>query len=111
MTATSIERNSEKFNLLPEDFKTAIKNSSYDQELEIIRTKHKLHIDQSATLEDVLAMMIFGEIASIDFVAKIEEKINVSHEEANAIAKEINEKIIEQIKENLKKIETEDIQK
>ena len=59
MTAISIERNTEKFASLPLDYQEAIRMSDYDNTLGTITKNHKLHIDQSAILELLLAQLIF----------------------------------------------------
>lgn len=106
MTAISIERNTEKFNNLPTDYQQAIRMSDYDNNLGLITKEHKLHIDQSATLESLLAKLIFGEIESKDIISEMEDKINISNTEALSIAKEIDETIIRPIKSNLQNIQT-----
>jgi len=108
MTAKSIERNIAKFENLPEDFKTAIQTSEYDKSLATISQDHKLHIDQSSKLETLLAGLIFGEVRGESIVSEIEEKLNVSNEEAKTIAIQMNNLIIEPIKENLKKIQSKE---
>jgi hypothetical protein len=106
MTAISIERNTEKFNNLPADYQQAVRMSDYDNKLGLITKEHKLHIDQSATLESLLARLIFGEIESEDIISEMEDKINISNTEALGIAKEIDEIIIKPIKTNLQNIQT-----
>jgi hypothetical protein len=105
MTAISIERNTEKFNNLPLDYQEAIKTSDYDNSLALVTTEHKLHIDQSSTLEVLLAKLIFGEIESKDIVSKIETGLNITNPEAVHLANQLNELIIKPIKENLKNIQ------
>ena len=106
MTATSIERNTEKFIKLPLDYQEAIKSSDYDNALDTITKEHKLHIDQSAELEYLLAKLIFGEIKAEDMISKMENVLNISNIEATKLATELNQKIIKPIKENLKDIQT-----
>jgi len=106
MTATSIERNTEKFNNLPLDYQEAIRTSDYDGTLGSITKEHKLHIDQSAILESLLAKLIFGEIESKDIISEVESKLHIEHAEAIRITTELNESIIKPIKENLKNIQT-----
>ena len=105
MTATSIERNTEKFNQLPKDFQEAIRMSDYDNSFSIIAKKHKLHIDQSAKLETILANLIFGELSSEKIISTIVDEINISKEEAVEIATEMNQMMIIPIKDNLKSIQ------
>ena len=107
MTTTSIERDKEKFEKLPEDLKEAIRMVDYDLLLNNVRIHHKLHIDQSESLEFLLSKLIFGEIESEEFVKKLEEKLEIATEESINIAKEINDTILIQIKNKLREIETE----
>ncbi|MEI6042123.1 MAG: hypothetical protein WCQ00_00965 [bacterium] len=107
MTATSIERNTEQFNKLPESFKTAIKASDYDKSLALISKEHKLHIDQSSMLEELLAKLIFGDIESEDIISEMKSKLNLSKEEATKIAAELDQMIIKEIKRNLMNIQKE----
>ena len=106
MTAISIERNTDKFNNLPEDYQEAIRTSDYDNQLALITKEHKLHIDQSAVLEKILAQLIFGEIQPENMISEIEDKIYVSQTEAKIMTTELNQLIIKPIKENLKNIQT-----
>lgn len=106
MTAKSIERNTDKFKGLPQDFQEAIQTSEYDLSLETITKKHRLHIDQSATLEDLLSKFIFGEIESSNLISEMEVKINISKDAAAEIVKDIDQLIIVPIRENLQKIQS-----
>ena len=105
MTAISIERNTEKFNALPLDYQEAIRTSDYDNSLSSITKDHKLHIDQSAILEVLLAKLIFGEIESEDIISKVENELNITNTESSHLVNELNELIIKPIKENLKNIQ------
>ncbi|MEI6553079.1 MAG: hypothetical protein WCO09_00765 [bacterium] len=105
MTATSIERNTDRFNKLPNDYQEAIKTSDYDNQLSIIAKEHKLHIDQSATLEKVLAELIFGEIKPEHMVSEVSTRLSIPTTEAKTLTIELNQLIIKPIKENLKKIQ------
>ena len=105
MTAISIERNTGKFQSLPDDYQEAIRTSDYDNQLSVIAKEHKLHIDQSAVLEKILAQLIFGEIQPGLMISVIEEKLSVSQNEAQIITTELNQSIIKPIKENLKNIQ------
>ena len=106
MTAKVLERNTEKFNDLPDDFKEAIRMSDFDITFDSIVKKHKLHIDQSSILEVLLSDLIFGEIDSIKLISEMETKIGISNHEALEITKEMNDLLITPIKDNLKKIQT-----
>ena len=108
MTAISIERNKEQFNHLPDDFQQAIRESNYDKELETITKKHRLHIDQSAKLESLLAKLIFGEIESSEIISAIESGLNIEKKEAIEIGGEISVQIIEPIKRKLREIQTKE---
>ncbi len=107
MTANSIERNAERFNTLPEDFQEAICTSDYDLGLQLTTKKHKLHIDQSAILEDLLARFIFGEIEPSNLISEMGSKLNITKEQATEIAKEIDELVITPIRQNLQKIQSQ----
>ena len=107
MTANSIERNTEKFKALPQDFQEAIRTSDYDLGLETTTKKHKLHIDQSAVLEDLLAKFIFGEIESSHLITEMESKSSITREQSTEIAKEIDELVITPIRQNLQKIQSQ----
>jgi hypothetical protein len=108
MTANSIERNTEKFTKLPLDYQGAIRSSDYDNALGTLTKEHKLHIDQSAELEYLLAKLIFGEIDAEDMISKIENVLNISNSDATKLATELNQTIIKPIKENLKNIQTKE---
>lgn len=106
MTAISLKRNNNTaYEMLSDDFKQAIEQSQYDETLALISKNHKLHIDQSAKLEGLLSKIVFGEIEASSIIDKLKEEVEISTEEARKIADDINEQIIQKIKENLRVIQ------
>jgi hypothetical protein len=104
----SLELMTEKFEMLPEVAKEAIRLFDYDKYMKEIHKKHHLHIDQSYALEQAIAMVIFGEIRPQSLIEKIKEELRFDEEKAKEIAFDVNSMILIPIQGIMKHMQTED---
>lgn len=102
----SIETQTERFTLLPDDARTAIQTFDYDTALKDIHSTHKLHIDQAASLEKAVADVIFGDMHTNQLVSYIEKELRLDPGKAIELALDVNAKILLPIQENMRKIQT-----
>lgn len=104
----TLEQQAERFSNLPTDFQKALSSFDYDHKLGLIHKKHKLHIDQSVALENIMSDIIFGDQRSPELTSAIEHELRLPRETAIEIALEINRDILVPIKEAIKVIQDAD---
>ncbi|MCF7865577.1 MAG: hypothetical protein K9M11_03675 [Candidatus Pacebacteria bacterium] len=102
----SLEAN-EKFKLLPEDAKSAVRDFEYDKTLKVIHDTYKLHIDQAYTLEKAVADVIFGDIEPHDLVSFLKNELRLTPETALQLSTDINTKILLPIQAKMRAIQAE----
>lgn len=98
------EQIEKKFESLPEDVKDAISSVETTNIILEIGKENKLQIDEMGELVDETGLVMLGFTKSEDFVSHIKNRLNVSNEIAEKLAREINEKVLLQIRESLKKM-------
>ncbi len=104
----TLEQMTERFELLPVSIQDAIKAFDYDHRLQKIHKKYKLHIDQSVTLESLLANIIFGDIKSTDLTSHVAHDLRIDREKAVEISLEINNDILLPLREKIKETQSND---
>ena len=102
----SIESQTEKFKLLPDDAQAAIKSFDYDTVLQEIYKSYKLHIDQAYILEKTVAQIVFGEIEASTLLEFIQKELRLDHETAVKITLDVNIKILKRIQEKMREIQS-----
>lgn len=107
MTMNSLEQLTGRFSKLPINTQEAIKVFNYDYRFQKIHKKYKLHIDQSVTLESLVADIIFGDLKSLELTDKIEKELRIDRGIAVEIALEINKELILPLREEIKKVQGE----
>ncbi len=95
----------EGFEKLPEDAKQAIRKFNYDQVLKEIHTVYKLHIDQAATLESIIAEVVFGTFEGGSMLEKVEKELRLDPTRAGELVMDVNRKILRPIQENMRMIQ------
>ena len=93
-----------RFEQLPEDVRSAITATPWNEKLKQISDKHNLHIDQAGHLGEETAIVMFGLDHTDNLVANIAKHVEVSEEKAEAIAEDLNREIFLKVRESLKKI-------
>ena len=101
----SLLQNTERFNLLPEDAKQAIRDFDYDTALKSVHDKYKLHIDQAAALEKAVADVIFGDMHSTELLSYIQRELRVDQSKATEIAVDVNKNVLLPIQMKMREIE------
>lgn len=104
----TLEQQTERFETLPTDFQQVISLFDYDHRLGLIHKKYKLHIDQSVSLEKIMSDIIFGDLRSIQMADLVQTELRLDRETAINIALDINETILNPIREAIKKVQDPD---
>ncbi|MES3005661.1 MAG: hypothetical protein V4664_01795 [Patescibacteria group bacterium] len=92
---------------LPLDVREAIVNTEYLEGLEEIQNSEKLHIDQAASMEELTFRLMLGEIDTEDYSIEIGKALNIDSLKTAQIVRAVDEKIMQPIKMELKKIQDE----
>lgn len=94
----------EAYTNLPQDLKDALYSIDFAKIIQIIGTQQGLLIDQTGKLAEEIGFVMLGITHPDAFVDTIAEKLAISKDKANLIAKEVNEKIFLSIRASLQKI-------
>ncbi|MDD3662578.1 MAG: hypothetical protein PHT84_01795 [Candidatus Pacebacteria bacterium] len=108
---------SPKFNSLPENLKTAISLSDYQNKVYSLGKKYSLSIDEMGILEEVVSNIMLGTLPANNLENEIKYKIEIPEDKARELIEGLNESIFKNIRELLKtknensleKNETEDV--
>ena len=95
----------ERFDSLPQDMQRVVAGEEMAQRLETIGRKHELRIDGIGVLIEYSGLIMLGLIKTKEFVGHLQEKLNLSREQAEAIALEVDEQVFSRIRESLRKIQ------
>lgn len=98
----------EKLETLPNHLRWAIRDVDYMKELSDIKKKHKLHIDQAATLEQITQRLILGDIDAPTFMNTMFKEAYVSSQVAADILVDIDVMILKRIREKIESFEQEE---
>lgn len=71
------------------------------QGIQTIGTAYGLHVDQTGMLLDEIELVFKGNLSPKDFIGHITARLNISHNLATHIAKDVNDKIFEPIRQDL----------
>ncbi len=93
---------------LPENIQEVIVSMETFEKLKEISNAHNLHIDKMAELSDECVLVMLGLVKSAQFVDDLVLRLEVDHETAVAIVKEVNEKIFLPIREELRRVQMND---
>lgn len=99
----TLEEIKENFNQLPEDLQWAIMGAEVDDKIQRIGTLYELNADQTAQLALETYMVLMGVTPLEQFEQSIQSSIGLPKDINNAILKEVNEKIINNVKPELVK--------
>lgn len=106
MNKNTLEQLTERFDVLPEDLKEAIRTFDYDHRLHQIHKKFKLHIDQSVALENAMADIVFGDLKSTDLMHRVAQELRIESDKASEIALALNSEIILPLRAHLQDIQS-----
>lgn len=88
----------EKFVKLPTEIQEALSSVEVAKSVKDIATKFELNIDQTSVLYDQVSFVMLGLVRGDDFVSNFSKETGLSTEVSQNIVKEINEKILVNIR-------------
>ena len=91
-----------KFEVLPKNIKEMMGSLKTAEIIQIITDKHQLHIDKAGILGDEITYVMVGAEKATDFIRNLKVQLKLPDEQANAIAKDVNEKLFLPMRESLK---------
>lgn len=91
----------ERFNKLPKNIQDAITKSKYQETLYAISQENKLNIEQTGILEVTTVEVMLGTINPEKFEESLRGRLQISPETIPKLVKDINEKILKKIRENM----------
>jgi len=94
----------EAYRKLPEEIKTIISAEDVTDKITAIGDKHNLLIDKQGILVNEISLVMFGLTHPDKFIESIKNRLEISQSEAEAIATDVNNEILLEIREELKKI-------
>ena len=97
-----------QFSQLPEIIQDIILESNWKEVLRRITNTYKLHIDQGGYLEAVTLLTMLGLEESSDYIKNIEKEVKITNVLATEIAKEVEVKIFQKIREDVMNKTTKD---
>lgn len=98
----TLEEIQKKFENLPEDLKWAIMAANVDDNIISIGQSQGLNVEQMGQLSLETHMVMFGFTHPDKFEQSIKASMKLSDEKTRALANAVNEKILKEIKENMK---------
>lgn len=96
-----------KFQSLPKDIQTAISSVEIAKELDRISLDHNLMLDQTDTLANETTYLMLGLTHPDRFIIRLKDALKLDTEGANELAKDVNERILLNIRESIKNIHLE----
>lgn len=91
-----------RYQQLPADIKEAIRSNDLAGKFSAIAEKHGLHIDQNGALQTETLLVMLGLEPTVDYVNNIQRNLDVSRNEALSIAEDVNNEILNSIKNSLR---------
>ncbi|MFW0871297.1 MAG: hypothetical protein ACKKL4_02490 [Patescibacteria group bacterium] len=95
----------ERYDALPEDIQKVVAGDTMVKQLEVIGRNHNLRIDGIGILIEYSGLIMLGLIKSNEFVRHLRDQLNLSQEQAEQIAIEVDEQVFSRIRESLRKIQ------
>ena len=96
------------FSELPDDVKDAMTSVDTVEILNEIKEKYKLHIDQVGQLSAEVSLAMIGAASPQRFVSNLEALMGITKETAEAITKDVNEKIFQVVRNTLENLRREE---
>lgn len=97
----------ERMAQLPQEVRDAIKRTDFAEKFNAIAERHNLNLDQNGTLQTKTLLLMLALEPSDEFVGGLERELEVSHKEAVALADDVNNTILFNIRDTIRKIEEE----
>lgn len=106
MTEDNINYFKEKLEELPDKVRWSIQAVDYLKEIDVIKNKYKLHIDQAAILEHVCQLFVLGEIDASEFIDHMFNDGHISSQISADILLDIDTQILKKIREKIEAFES-----
>jgi len=97
----------QKYKSLPADLRAALDSTEIYQKLQVISKKHNLLIDKAGILEEQITLVLLGLVPASKFVGQLREMLDITLQEAQNIANDVNETIFKDFRESLMRIHSE----
>lgn len=94
----------EEFNNLPEGLREALASEDVAEVIEEIGKKFALHLDVMDDLFDEIGLVMIGITPPRYFVSSLQKRLGIPCEQVNAIAREVNEKIFQPLRDSLREM-------
>ena len=93
-----------RFELLPDDIKTAITDTGYQEKLFQIAKDQKLTYEDLGVIETETTMVLLGMTKPADYRAELQDQLKKGDVEVDAIVKAVNEQVFAPIRVSLEKV-------
>jgi hypothetical protein len=103
VTRTSELKLDPKFSTLPKELQDAIAQSDYQKKLYDIGTKYKLQVEKMGKFEEQTVKFIRGSISGSQYENNLALELEFEAGKARELATEVNESIMKNIRESMKK--------
>lgn len=94
-----------QLNSLPQEMRDAIRNTNLGEKFNSISNKHNLRIDQNASLQTETLLVMLALSSSEDYIPNLVRELEVSENEARALAEDVNREVLDGIRSSIRKIE------
>ena len=96
------EQLNQKYKMLPKKLQDFILSGESTNSVKVIGKKHNIHVDKIGLLGEEVWLTMLGANRAVDFIKNIKARLDLPDEQANAIAKDVNEKLFLPMRESLK---------
>ena len=93
-----------RYSTLPETLRDAVDSAQIKKTMESIGREHYLDAEKQQMLEALVGFVFLGFLAKSELVHEISERLFLNHEHSRAIASDINDRILDSVKEEIDEI-------
>jgi hypothetical protein len=93
----------ERMAQLPQVVQDAITSADVQKQMRSVSQNHQLHVDQWGILENEVQLTLLGFANSADLPKNLQNELDVSAEEAEKLANDINDIVFEPIRQELER--------
>jgi len=100
-----------KYQSLPEDIQEAIFSMDTANIIQKIAKENSLNVEKMGTLADETGLLMLGITKPSEFISNLASRLSINNETAKKVGQAINTQIFAKIRESLKKLHEEPVQK
>lgn len=93
-----------RYNALPETLRDAVDSAQIKKTMESIGREHYLDGEKQQILEALVGFVFLGFLAKSELVHEVSERLFLNHEHSRAIVNDINNRILDSVKEEVDEI-------